>query len=260
MLGELGRYPILIPALKHCLKYEYHISRLDSSSLVSAVFREMDTHPQIDCWKSRVEKIKTLLNVKRLFGTSERAGLIVDRLSKSKFDRFYLDEINQIKLGIDGQDHNKLRLYKKLKGSFKVEPYIVKIRNRNQRMWLTRYRTSSHTLRIETGRYTRPVTPILDRKCCYCESGSIDDEKHFVLFCDTFRLKRQCFMSRVRALHPQIDCMTDDEKLQFILCPPTADLVKCVSKYLGIMTNTRKEIDMGLDPRILNLYLKHVAC
>ena len=96
MLGELGRYPMLIPALKHCVKYEYHISRLERSSLVSSVLREMDTDPQIDCWKSRIGKVKTLLNVKGLFGTPERAGFIVDKVIKSKFDRFYLDEINQI--------------------------------------------------------------------------------------------------------------------------------------------------------------------
>ena len=53
--------------------------------------------------------------------------------------------------------------------------------------------------------------------------------------------------------------MTNEEKLNFILCPPTIDTPKCVSKYLGIMTNIRKEIDMGLNPHELNQYLKHVA-
>ena len=126
-------------------------------------------------------------------------------------------------------------------------------------MWLSRYRTSAHTLRIETGRYTRPVTPIIDRICCYCEENTIDDEKHFILFCDTFKLKRQCFMSRMRVLFPQFDVITVDEKMWFILCPPTVDLAKCVSKFLGIITNIRNKIGMGLNPKDLNLYLKHVA-
>ena len=159
----------------------------------------------------------------------------------------------------DGQNHNKLRLYNTLKGSFKLEPYIEKITNRNQRHWLSRYRISAHTLRIETGRYTRPVTPIIDRKCCYCDQNSIDDEKHFILLCDTFKLKRQCFVSRVKTLIPQFDTMSIDEKLRFILCPPTVDVAKCASKFLGIMTNIRKEIDMGLSPNHLKLYIKHVA-
>ena len=259
MLGELGRYPVLIPALKHCLKYQYHITTLDNSSLVSIVLTEMKNNPEIDCWLSRVESFKRLLKFRRLSGTPERAGIIIDKHIKSKFDIFFLNQINQIKNGDDGQDHNKLRFYNKLKGSFKLEPYIDKIKNRNQRQWLSRYRTSSHSLRIETGRYTRPVTPIFERKCCYCEDGFIDDEKHFILICDIFKLKRQCFISRVRALFPQFDRMTIDEKLRFILCPPTVDLAKCISKFLGIMTNIRKEMDMGLSPTDLNLYIKHVA-
>ena len=184
---------------------------------------------------------------------------MIDRNIKSKFDRFYLDEINKIKLGNDGQDHNKLRFYKTLKGSFQIEPYILNIRNRNQRQWLTRYRTSAHALQIELGRYTRPVTPIVDRKCKYCKEGVIDDEQHFILFCDTFKIKRQCFMNRLNVLNQNFGVLTCEEKLKFILCPPTSGIAKCVSKFLGIMTNIRKEIDMGLNPENLNLYIKHVA-
>ena len=96
VLGELGRYPMLIPALKLCLKYHFNISRLDSSSLVSLAVSDMKNNPQLDCWLSRVEKIKSLLTIKGVCGTPERVGQIIDRSIKSKFDRFYLDEINSI--------------------------------------------------------------------------------------------------------------------------------------------------------------------
>ena len=46
--------------------------------------------------------------------------------------------------------------------------------------------------------------------------------------------------------HPQFEFMSDDMKLNFIFCPPTADIAKTVSKYLGMMSDIRKEIDMGL--------------
>ena len=192
-------------------------------------------------------------------GKPDRAGVIIDRIVKSKFDRFFLDQINQIKIGIDGEDHNKMRFYKQLKGSFKIEPYIVQILNRNQRQWLSRYRTSAHTLQIELGRYTRPVTPLSERNCKYCKDGLLDDERHFILFCDTFKIKRQCFMGRLNVLFPDFVSMSVEEKIKFILCPPTIDIAKCVSKFLGIMTKTRSEMDMGLNPRDLNLYIKHVA-
>ena len=193
VLGELGRYPVFIPALKQCLKYQYHIDRMDPSTLIYKTMSDMRNNPEIDSWYTRVEKVKSVLNLKRIYGKPEKAGIIIDKIIKSKFDRFYLDEINQLKLGTDGLDHNKLKLYKTLKGSFNIEPYIINLKNRNQRHWLSRYRTSAHSLRVELGRYTRPVTPISDRKCLYCSSDNCDDEQHFVLFCDLFKIKRQWF-------------------------------------------------------------------
>ena len=65
-------------------------------------------------------------------GKPKRAGLIIEKNLKSKSARCFLDEINLAKIGI-GKDHNKLRFDKLLKGSFKKEPYINQIKNRNQR-------------------------------------------------------------------------------------------------------------------------------
>ena len=48
-------------------------------------------------------------------------------------------------------------------------------------------------------------------------------------------------------------------KLNFIFCPPTADIAKTVSKYLGIMSDIRKEIDMGLKPQDLSIYINPIS-
>ena len=193
VLGEFGRYPALIPALKMCLKYQYQIENSHSDSLIKLAYCDMKNNPNIDTWYSRVEKINHLLNIPKLYGKPEKAGHVIDKHLKSKFDRFFLDEINEVRLGPDGNDHNKLRVYKTFKGSFRPEPYLTDVRNRNQRSWLSRYRTSAHNLRIETGRYTSPITPVAQRICVYCESGASDTEQHAILYCKTFQLKRQCF-------------------------------------------------------------------
>ena len=259
VLGELGRYPVFLPALKQVIKYQYQIERLDKSTIIYKTLVDMENNPNIDTWYSRVEQIKSLLNIKQFWCKPDKAGKIIDKIVQSKFDKFFLDEINLIKPGPDGFDHNKLRLYKTLKGSFTQEPYISQIKNRNQRMWLSRYRTSAHTLRIETGRYTVPITPLSQRKCVYCVNGACDTEQHFILFCETFKLKRQCFFGRLDALYPTFLTLNDEQRLSVVLCPSTLEIAKCVSKYLGIMTKTRKEIELGLNPDNLNLYLKHKA-
>ena len=257
VLGELGRYPALLPAVKMCLKYEHQIKNLSSDTLINRAFCDMKNNPNIDSWYSRVKKMKTLLSIPELYGTPEKVGNVIDRNIKSKFDRFFLDQINQVKTGLDGNDHNKLRLYKTFKGTFRPEPYITEVKNRNQRVWLSRYRTSAHNLRIESGRYTSPVTPVSQRVCVYCDSGECDTEEHAILVCKTFQLKRQCFFGRISSLCPNFDALTESQKLKTILCPATATMAKCVSKFLGILSNTRKEIDLGFGPENLVIYRKH---
>ena len=60
--------------------------------------------------------------------------------------------------------------------------------NRNQQVWLTRFRTSSRNLRIKSCRYTTPVTSLSQRVCQCHVSGTSDDAEQANLFCDTFNL------------------------------------------------------------------------
>ena len=257
VLGELGRYPVFFPALRLCLKYQYQIGSMDNKTLVYKTVQEMKSQPGLDSWNSRVDKVKCLLKFPKLYGKSDKVGFVIDKLLKGKFDRFFLDEINETRIGSDGVDHNKLRFYKTIKGSFKQEPYVAQIINRNQRAWLSRYRSSAHNLRVESGRYTSPVTPLSQRICIYCDNGERDTEMHAILVCDTFKLKRQCFLGRVMAICPAFQNLTLEQQLKTLLCPATTELAKCVSKYLGIISNIRKEIDSGLEPEALKLYIQH---
>ena len=151
-------------------------------------------------------------------------------------------------MGQDGVDHNKLRFYNQLKGCFKSEPYLDQVQNRNQRAFLTRMRVSSHQLHIETGRYTRPVpTPIKDRVCQYCPDKVVDDEAHFILSCNTFKMKRQCFLNKLASIAPNFLGLSDKQKLAVILCPISAKAAKLSNKFFKIMFMARKKIDDG-DP------------
>ena len=57
-LGELGRYPSFIPALKNCLKYEWSLQNCDKSSLISKAMQEMAYKPHLDTWYTKVQNIK----------------------------------------------------------------------------------------------------------------------------------------------------------------------------------------------------------
>ena len=132
-LGELGRYPSFIPALKNCLKYECVLKNSDKESLICKAFQEMENKPNMDTWYSRVQSIKTVLGIPRLFGSMDSISIQLNKKLHSLFDRYWIDKISSEKIGSDGLDHNKLRFYKTLKCSFTQELYITNIDNKTQR-------------------------------------------------------------------------------------------------------------------------------
>ena len=131
-----------------------------------------------------------------------------------------------------------------------MEPYLVEVPNRNQRCDLSRLRLSSHHLEIERGWYIG--TPIEERFCKYCKySGTetlvVDDEKHLMLHCRSFHLKRQCFFGKLSSLGVIFpDSMSEDLILSSLLCPTTAAMAKIVSKYIKILFKSRKLLDEGV--------------
>ena len=263
VLGELGRFPLFIKSLSQCLNYKLSLYRNKKSrNLLTSVIdemREMSAAGQ-DCWLTRVDKLETLLNIKGPRFYNKTSGKLISSKLQSKFSRFWIDKVNEVK-GDDGptpRNHNKLRTYSKLKASFTPEPYITQVRNRNQRAFLTRVRVSSHNLRIELGRRTQPITPLAQRYCIYCRGTGpgvgvsqpnqtmIDDEFHFLVQCSTFTVKRNCLYGKISSIEPSFMQLTDNEKFSKLLCPITPQAAKLVSKFCQIMFECRKKIDENI--------------
>ena len=185
---------------------------------------------------------------------------------KSKFDVHFLGKIREVKQSSsDTHDHNKLRTYRTLKSSFTREPYVYLIWNRNQRCFISRLRVSSHSLRIELGRHTRPITPIDQRTCRYCCPGPPscpgpgppscppcppasagppsppDTEFHFLAQCTMFTADRNCLFKKL--LNPKFANLSLEEKFRILLCPTTAITIKLVNKFIKNMFKGREKYD-----------------
>jgi hypothetical protein len=76
------------------------------------------------------------------------------------------------------------------KTDFTLESYLLCTPNFKKRRDFTKLRISAHKLHIELGRHSRPKKPIEERICTRCNSGEVDDEKHFMLHCASFKQKR----------------------------------------------------------------------
>ena len=85
---------------------------------------------------------------------------------------------------------NKLKSYASFKTTFSMENYVSSLPLSKRRSF-TKLRASSQCLAIETGRYTRPITPRSQRFCNHCTQNVLGDEMHFILSCSKFGVQRK---------------------------------------------------------------------
>ena len=75
------------------------------------------------------------------------------------------------------------------KENFALEPYILQSPLRLRRN-ITKLRISAHSLAVETCRYTRPKTLLVNRTCNFCNNIEIEDEFHMFLRCPFYNDER----------------------------------------------------------------------
>ena len=177
--GELGRYPLLISILTLSMKFYSRTSTLTDDSLVSKIYNDHCS------WRLLLEDItkqfysRPDLNVEQPFDCniySIRYNMM------SSYSDQWLKSINR-------HQNNKLRTYSIYKETFALEPYILQGPVRLRRN-ITKLRISAHSLAVETGRYTRPKTLLVNRTCKLCNNNEIEDEIHMFLKCPFYNVER----------------------------------------------------------------------
>ena len=106
-----------------------------------------------------------------------------------------------------------------------------------QRKLFAKLRLGSLELRIETGRYARPRLEINERICLLCsenkrknnEEPEIENETHFLFYCDKLKILRDKFFSTI--IKPDnFELLSEGERLSIVLnmnenCKPTAQFI-----------------------------------
>ena len=71
-------------------------------------------------------------------------------------------------------------------------------------------RGGTNDLRIETGRYEKLEET--ERICIFCESGEVEDVRHFLCRCEAWKDEREVVLRKVRKLGVRIK----DDKVMFV--------------------------------------------
>ena len=104
---------------------------------------------------------------------------------------------------------------------------------------MSKFRASSHTLEIERGRYTTPITPINERLCHKC--NVVETEYHFLLNCELYNKERRALYDRITDVLPEFPNLPEPNRLVFLLCNEHTQILSWVGKFIYESFNKRTE-------------------
>ena len=152
------------------------------------------------------------------------------------FKQRLIDEFTQ-KWISDMANNSVLDLYKYVKTEFGYANYLDHVRNKSLRHEITKIRVSSHTLRIQTGRYGRNRLERNERLCIYCDSRLIDDEYHFICECPTLDYIRAKYIKDYYPTRPNAHKLC-----QLLSTQNKVDIIN-LGKFIKEAFQTRKRLD-----------------
>ena len=208
------------------LNYWNKICQVDDSRLISKVYKWDKNSSKRFTWSWEVKQI--LLKLK----------------FENEFEHFLPVNLNLVKDEIKTLNQNtwqqniikssKWQHYRKYKILPCVEPYALKIKNRQQRSILAKFRAGVLPLQNEIGRWHN--TPLESRLCKLCKQ-EIENEIHFVLDCPKYKDTRKTFVNKLVEKGVQWEILSIYEKLEFCM---NKSNVTIFSNYLRQIFEIRK--------------------
>ena len=161
---------------------------------------------------------------------------IVSIVTNKLYERYKFQWCNTISDYADKQ-FGKLRPYASFKTRFCREKYFSVIHNPDVLKCFTKFH-SSHSLAIETGRYTK--TPASERKCMVCKSDAVEDEVHFVFNCKAYEHLRKPFVESMNTLCKNFKNMCNRDKLIWLMSNESKNVIEKFANFIYLCSSFRK--------------------
>jgi hypothetical protein len=130
-------------------------------------------------------------------------------------------------------ESSRARFYRAIRHTFGFSNYLNCVTIKSHRVALTRLIVSSHRLRVETGRWERPVVPPESRYCPSCP-GKIEDEFHLILECTRFTNDRKRLIPKYYWHRPSMIKVVD------LLSSNRKSLLQRIAKFVHLALKTRQ--------------------
>ena len=231
LYGETGRVPLFVFRKIIMIKYWIKIVAQNDTSLVKQVYTMLKNDAEANInynGKNWAYHIKSILQ-------QHGFGYVWDSQSNMEIPftairQRILDMYCQ-KWYSDINNSNRLQSYCLYKHAFKLEDYLIDVTENKYKIALSRFRTSSHDLFIETGRYYN--TPRPERFCKSCNMNQIEDEYHFLLVCPKYRELRTKYFKPYFCHWPTLN------KFEALLSTTSKTATCNLSKYIYFANKIR---------------------
>ena len=237
--GEFGRIPLSYKIKEKAIKYFIRIHGYqDNPILTQAMKIGRNLHKLgYTTWYGQVLNLINELKLDHLINpdTPTKVTPKIKKLIKSSVFEHY----KTIWAGAIAMGHTKVETYKNFKTELKPERYL-QLPQKNYRIMIARFRSSSHHLAIETGRHTKPLTPKNLRLCKFCNKGDIEDEHHALLICDAYLAQRQIFLESIHKVIPKFNEYDTKQQFRLILTNNNTEVITQLGKFLVEMQKVRE--------------------
>ena len=229
--AETGRFPLEIKQKVQILKYWKRIVNFPDTHILKQAYLSLHETNSIGQknWCTHVRNILSEAGKSEIWNRQNMITEEIFEIQKILYKKFMECTLSRIN---DSTLQPKLRTFKLFKEEFKLENYLTDIKDIRYQISLARFRISSHNLRIETGRYDKPITPPNERKCIYCTENKVEDECHFLLVCPLYQPGRESFMEICSECIPDFNLLNIEEQFTKIMSSKSVILINSLSEFV----------------------------
>ncbi len=205
-----------------------------------------DRSLKTDAWARSMDFVLQEVNI---LETEEESFVSVSDIDDSLCDMCYIDtervkkkllQSNRDKWWVAAAEMPKLRTFVELYDFHDPRGLVYTHLTRRQRSLVTKFKIGIMSLSIEKGRYTN--VPLENRLCHICNEGLLEDEYHFILYCEALKDIR----SNHFACHTYLEDVSD----------PTDKTELCrLMLNSHNLKNTARFIEDMFDSRLRKLYV-----
>ena len=232
--GDSGRYPITVSSAISFVKYWHRISNMNdvTNSLLVSTYEEIKLNLDKYSWFKNVSNMTEFIS-ENVSTCKANLSAVCNKLRESLKTVFIRGWKNELLSDNRKQGYgNKLRTYRAFKSEFKLERYLLECNNVSHRKNFARFRLSAHRLNIESMRYCKPRILPEDRVCTNCNLSVCEDEFHFLMKCDKYKVLRKDLFEKMNATFNYFNTLTDERKFIWLCANKHSFVIEAVTNFL----------------------------